>query len=155
MNLQDQVITVEQARKLLELGVMKYHTHSSNGRNSISYSSMFVHVSQDGKEWECVYTDGYNWCEYPNYSACLYIIPAFTKAEIDDLMHMVSSLMNYSTPYHKMHIYDVVKQIAASTQTTRNCNQLLLMIESETAANKRFIIDRINEHIKGWFVKQK
>jgi len=147
MKLQDQVITVEQAKKLLELGVMK----SQKCNNSTQLISLFVHVSENGKDWECVLTSGYNWSDYPCYSGYIYQVPAFTKTEIDELVNLAGNEMWEMGDWK-------ANGIAKLNPTQRQCERLIYIIENymylPNDKPKSYIVDLINEHTKSWLTKQ-
>lgn len=68
MKLENQVCTLEQAKRIKELGV--------------AYESIFRYVSDYKGEFECVLSWGYEWSDYPCHAGSNDIISAYTVAEL-------------------------------------------------------------------------
>lgn len=150
MNLQDQVITPQQSQRLVDLGVLPLII--SHAKPAIyTHSSALVHVSEDGADWDCVIPRGYEWSDYPCYSGYPFILPAFTKAEIEELLAVATKgLSAYDDARYALNGY-----IATSpTPTQGMCSYLIFLIEHKSLDERRLLVDRINAHIKSWFTKQ-
>lgn len=72
MKLEDQVCTLEQAKRLKELGV--------------DARSVFMWAGESENEAEPRYTSGYDWSDYPCYSGMPIQFPAYTVAELMSLL---------------------------------------------------------------------
>lgn len=73
MQLSQLVTSLETSQKLKALGVEQ--------------KSLFYHVREsDNDEWELVFGDWYNWHEYPIYKDYQQRLPAFTSAELWEMM---------------------------------------------------------------------
>lgn len=68
MKLENQVCTLEQAKRLFTL----------LGLNE----SLLNYVSENDKSYEIVVCNGYSWSDFPAYSGYKYKYPAFTVAEL-------------------------------------------------------------------------
>lgn len=73
MELSKQVTNLELSERLRELGVPQ--------------DSLFYWVNGDeGFDWVCVYSDGYEWNEWPEYSKYSAKASAYTVAELGELL---------------------------------------------------------------------
>lgn len=73
MQLEKQVCSLEQAKKLKELGI-------------VQSQMTFCFVSEKGKEYELEFADGYSWSDYPCYAGYKFQDAAFTVAELGQML---------------------------------------------------------------------